>query len=82
MLFIFGRVGGREQGTSGKNANLIDLPIKIPEEEFISKNVPSCKELLPSPTTIAGPRSHLLKPKNSIFFRWCPATPEQRRRCR
>lgn len=66
--FYFQESGGKGAGgTSGKNANLMNSSSGILIGKSISKNVPSCRELLPSPTTIAEPRSCLLKPKTTAL---------------
>lgn len=65
MCFLFlGEWGEGSGGTSGKNANLMNSSSGILIGKSISKNVPSCRELLPSPTTITEPQSRVLKPEN------------------
>lgn len=66
MCFLFlGEWGEGSRGTSGKNANLMNSSSGILIGKSISKNVPSCRELLPSPTTITEPHSSpVLQPEN------------------
>lgn len=65
MCFLFlGEWGEGSRGTSGKNANLMNSSSGILIGKSISKNVPSCRELLPSPTTTIELQSRVLKPEN------------------